>query len=126
MLPLLQAIGDGKDHAFEDVVRRLQHSCGLTRAERLDQLSDGRSRFYNRAEFAKKYLSEAGLLIRARRYVRITAAGRKVLQTPPSMINKQFLDCYPGFRKYMARSQPKPKGGARRLGKRSSTRAAST
>src|SRR5438477_11866867 len=102
MRPLLEALDDGREHFFRDIVNQLQPEFQLSTGERAQQITMGRSRVYNRVEFAKKYLFEAGLLARHGRFISATPTGKKELQKPPKIFKKVFLMAFPCFRHYFA------------------------
>src|SRR2546423_15675089 len=87
MLPLLQALADGREQAIADVRDALAARLGLTDTDRNELLPSGKQAvFDNRVGWAKTYLEKAGLLGTGRRGVcQITAARQDVLtpKRPP-------------------------------------------
>lgn len=107
MLPLLRISADGKEHRISDVIGRLAEEFGLTDEERQITIPSGNEpKFNNKTHWAKTYLSQAGLLELTRRaHFRITDRGRGVLSANPEKIDNKFLDQFPEFRSFKARSR---------------------
>ncbi len=101
-LPLLLIANDEHEHTQGDVLDRLARDLRLTDADRRELLPSGRkTRFDDRASWAKTYLQRAGLLESPRRGVfRITERGRQVLRNPPARIDIAFLSQFPEFRQF--------------------------
>src|SRR5687768_7403833 len=89
MLPLLEALADGKDHQLRAITAALADRFGLTETERKELLpSKSQPVIANRVAWAKTYLKKAGLLAQpGRGVVRITEEGRAVLAKRPSRID---------------------------------------
>jgi restriction system protein len=106
MFPLLQAAADGRAHRLTDFTEALADHFHLTTEEVTARpASGGALVFSNRLQWAKTYLTQAGLLEPVSRGVfRITEAGQQVLAEPPAKIDVKFLDRYPTFRDFMERS----------------------
>src|SRR4051794_15881888 len=102
MLPLLTACADGEPRRLAEVIDGLANHFQLTPDERAQQLTSGKTLlFYSRIQWAKTYLSQAGLLESAGRGIfRITAEGTKVLADPPTKIDVRYLDQYLSFRAF--------------------------
>ena len=109
MLPLVESLADGQEHIMRDLTKQLADRFRLTEQERQEMLQCGQQTiFSNRVAWAKAHLKAAGLLenpLRGR--VHISAPGRKVLDEKPQMINMRFLKQFPGYRDFIAKSQPK-------------------
>jgi restriction system protein len=115
MLPVL-TITTNEEVRFGDVVDRLADQLGLTPEDRGELLQSGRQTvFNNRVHWAKTYLAKAGLLESTRRgHFRTTPRGQQVLASRPSRIDVSFLDQFPEFQEFKARSrasQTKPVTG---------------
>lgn len=106
MLPLLRFAADGIEHSMSDAREELAEEFALTPEERAELLPSGRvRRFDNRVAWAKVYLTRGGLLISERRaHFAIAPRGREVLVTPPARIDISFLEQFPEFREFRARS----------------------
>ena len=92
MLPLLQTASDGREHDLAFVTDRLAKIFNVSAKERDDRYRNGQSKFGNRVQWAKKYLTEARLLTATKRACfTISAHGRRVLQRQPAAIDKKFL-----------------------------------
>ena len=112
MLPVLDAVSDGNEHLFRDLVESLALKFGLTPEERKQLLPSGRyPTFDNRVGWAKTYLKKAGLVAQAKRsYLSITDRGLEVLSSKPISINMKFLEKFPeyiSFRDNQAQELPK-------------------
>jgi restriction system protein len=99
MLPLLNVLADRQEHAMREVTTLLSDQFHLTEEERgLASAVSGQGVMYNRTAWAKTYLKRAGLIEQARRgFFKISTAGEKVLESPPSLINIKFLEQFPEF-----------------------------
>lgn len=107
MRPLLAVAGDGSVHRMRDVVETLADEFSLTHDERKKLLPSGKqSVFNNRANWAKTYLKQAGLLQFPRRgYFQITEPGLRVLGSGKD-INNEFLMQFQDFRDFKNRKAP--------------------
>jgi restriction system protein len=99
MLPLLDAVKDGEEHLFRDLVEFLASKFNLSPEERKHLLPSGRyPTFDNRVGWAKTYLKKAGLLSQSRRsYISITDRGVEVLVSKPMSINMKYLEKFPEY-----------------------------
>ena len=106
MLPLLRFAADKREHSTREAIEQLANHFGLTEDERKELLpSGGQATFDNRLGWARTYMRKAGLLDAPRRgYFRITDRGLEVLATNPEAINVKFLEQYPEFREFRAKS----------------------
>jgi restriction system protein len=106
MLPLLEALADGKDYQLRAVTTVLADRFGLSEDERRELLpSKSQSVIANRVAWAKTYLKKAGLLSQpGRGLVRITEEGWAVLAKKPARIDNEFLRGYPSFTEFFDRS----------------------
>ncbi len=102
MLPLLELLGDEREHRFVDVVEALADEFALSEEERSQMLPSGRDRLVrNRVGWARTYLGKAGLLGAARRgFLQITDRGREVLASDPGRVDMKFLERFPEFRQF--------------------------
>jgi restriction system protein len=98
MLPVLRQAASGEVR-IGDVVDRLAKELELSPEDAAEILPSGKqTRFANRTHWAKSYLGKAGLVeLTGRGKFRISARGRKVLESPPSAINIKFLEQFPEF-----------------------------
>ena len=89
MLPVLKQAAAGEVR-IGDVVERLAKELELLPEDAAEILPSGKqTRFANRTHWAKSYLGKAGLVeLTGRGKFRISARGQKVLESPPSAINK--------------------------------------
>jgi restriction system protein len=106
MLPLLRALGDGKDHRARDVISKLASEFELTDAELGEMLPSGRAPvFANRVHWARMFLKAAGLVENpARGVFRITARGKTELGHPPARIDIRYLYKFAEFAEWRRRS----------------------
>ncbi len=109
MLPMIEALADGRERTMRELTDLLADRFGLTEDERREVLPSGQqSVFSNRVAWAKSHLKAAGLLenpLRGR--VRISDSGRKVLAKPPQAINIRFLRQFPSYCEFIGKAQPK-------------------
>lgn len=114
MLPLLQLAAQGPETTIQDAREQLAASFGLTDEDQEQLLPSGRQRtFSNRVSWAGSYLRRAGLLkSTGRGRFGITDEGRAVVAAPPPRITIGFLERYPSFQEFRARSsKPDPGPG---------------
>jgi len=115
MLPLLEALADGRERAPRELVDPLADRFGLTEEERQTSMPNGRKAvFFYRLEWSRTALKKAGLVEDpARGQVRITGLGRSVLAEKPPAINDRFLiGRFHSYREWMRRSKPSSNGDA--------------
>ncbi|MFT9016162.1 MAG: restriction endonuclease [Acetobacter sp.] len=101
MLPVLPLATSGEQRVA-DAAERIADDLGLSPDEREEMLPSGRQRLlYNRIQWAKFYLSKAGLLASPKRGRFIaTDAGRALLAASPERIGVDELKNYEGFREF--------------------------
>lgn len=106
MLPVLQYVSDGKEHPLKEITASMAESFKLSAEEREQRIPSGQSTYIqNRTGWAKTYLKKAGLLALPKRgLVQITDRGREVLSKNPERIDGAFLDQFPEFQDFQARS----------------------
>lgn len=106
MRPVLQLAEKGEIRISE-VVELLADEFALSLDERAQTMaSSGQTVLYNRAQWAKTYLKQAGLLeITRRAYFRITERGHEALSSGPERIDIAYLDQFPDFRKFRERKK---------------------
>lgn len=106
MLPVLKHAANGEIRISE-LVPQLADDFGLTQDERDQTLpSSGQSVLYNRAQWAKTYLKQAGLLQPTKRaHFQISERGLQVLKSPPVRIDIPFLEQFPEFRAFRDRGK---------------------
>jgi len=99
MLPLLEIIGDKKEHTIQEMRDSLAKYFNLTEEEKSELLSKSKhQRFNNRVGWARTYLKKAELLVYTQKgYFKITDRGLTVLQEKPSKINIKYLKRFPEF-----------------------------
>ena len=99
MLPLLELLGDGKDHSNAEISGMLAQRFELSEENLQAMLPSGQTRvFTNRLAWAKAHLKKAGLLESPQRGVsRISDQGKSVLAQRPGKINIAFLKQLPGM-----------------------------
>ncbi|MFM8273477.1 MAG: restriction endonuclease [Gemmata sp.] len=103
MLPLLESLVDGKEHAMRDVTAALADRFHLTDAERQEKLPSGQQTVIsNRVAWAKAHLKGAGLVENPTRgLVRLAELGRTVVGQKPAVVNCRFLKQYPTYLKFI-------------------------
>jgi restriction system protein len=92
MLPLLQAIKDGKEYRFKEVIDIFATKFGLTEQEKNELLPSGQAfLFPNRVGWARTYLKKAGLISApGRGIISITNRGQKTLSENLPEINVKY------------------------------------
>ena len=101
MLPILQLLADGKDHAMRDVTSAIISQLGLTAEEIAEKLPSGQQTVIgNRIAWAKAHLKMAELVQSpSRGIVRITKTGETLLKQKPERIDLRLLKTYPAYLK---------------------------
>ena len=105
MLPLLQFLGDGKEHSTSECAGAMASFFNLTEEEK--ETTDDRNIpvYRSRMGWAKTYMKNAGLVENNKKGIYlITGEGRKVLVEHPSKIDRNYLLKYPSFREFQKRS----------------------
>lgn len=97
MLPVLEALGDGREHPTKDLVQLMADRFRLSAEERQQLLPSGRQTVIaNRTHWAVTYLAKTGLVARPRRgWARIGERGRQVLAERPERIDLKYLERFP-------------------------------
>lgn len=113
MLPVLQAVSDGKVHAVSGIRDAVAQALSLSEDDLKEQVPSGKQTiFLNRVNWAITYMTHAGLLTRPQRaHHAITERGREALSSGLNRITVEYLRKYPefvDFRAGRARSQPAP------------------
>ncbi|MBS1066549.1 restriction endonuclease [Gluconobacter kondonii] len=103
MLPVLRLAAAGEQRVA-DAAERIADDLGLSPDEREEMLPSGRQRLlYNRIQWAKFYLSKAGLVASPQRGRFIaTDAGRALLASNPARIGVSELKDYEDFREFFS------------------------
>lgn len=106
MRPVLESASGGERN-IADVVDELSDKFGLLPEERLELLPSGKqARMANRVHWARSYLKQAGL-VRAtgRGRFEITDSGREALKSGPDRITMKYLEKFPSYLEFQARSK---------------------
>ena len=106
MGPVLRLAAE-QELKISDTLVRLADEFGLSPDERAELLpSSGQTVLYNRAQWAKTYLKQAGLVEPTRRgYVQITERGKAVLANQETKIDNRLLKTFPEFQTFQARGK---------------------
>jgi restriction system protein len=107
MLPLLEALADGREHLVRDIREVIATTLGLGSAEREALLPSGKQPIFdNRLGWAKTYLAKAGLVLSVRRGVyQITDRGRTVLASKPARLDVAYLAKFPEFEDFHRKAE---------------------
>lgn len=99
MLPLLQALSDGKVYTNRELIDDLAQYFKVTDLEKKELLPSGQQYiFNNRVGWAGTYLKKAGLIESNERGTqKISSKGLGVLSKKPQKINVAFLEQFPEF-----------------------------
>jgi restriction system protein len=105
MLPVLRLAAASETRIAECAVK-IANEFHLSDADVAELLPSGKqTRFKNRLNWAKSYLGQAGLIETTKRgYFRATQAGRDVLQSGVAKIDKPYLERFPSYLEFKARS----------------------
>jgi restriction system protein len=116
MLPLLKSLDDGQQHHTSDLSARMEDEFKLSDADREQLLPSGTQRtIVNRVHWAVSYMVQAALIVRTGRgQVAITSRGREVLAEGVERVDIKYMNRFPEFLEFRARSQPKA-GGATQI-----------
>jgi restriction system protein len=111
MLPLLKLVSDGKEYSLREIIERLAEEFNLSEEERNEFLPSGRQRIFdNRINWAKTYLSKAGLLESPKRgYIKISKVGKQFLADNTyldKLTNKDLMQ-FESFREFISRGNKK-------------------
>lgn len=124
MLPLLQLLSGGEERRFGDLVPILEEQFQLDSDERSQMLPSGRiTTFRSRLHWAATYLAHSEILVRpARGWLQITQRGSRVLVDQPKNIDVSFLNQFPEFVQWRAKSG----ANVERISKNASTKSVSS
>lgn len=105
MLPVLRLAAEGETRIAE-CATKIAVQFGLSDADIGELLPSGKqTRFKNRLNWAKSYLGQAGLIETTKRgYFRATKPGLEVLNSGVTKIDRSYLDQFPSYLEFKARS----------------------
>lgn len=105
MLPVLRLAAASETRIAECAVK-IANEFHLNDADVAELLPSGKqTRFKNRLNWAKSYLGQAGLIETTKRgYFHATQAGRDVLQSGVAKIDRNYLERFPSYLEFKARS----------------------
>jgi restriction system protein len=105
MLPVLRLAAASETRVAE-CAQKIADEFQLSESDVAELLPSGRqTRFKNRLNWAKSYLGQAGLIeVTKRGYFRATQSGRDVLQSGVTKIDRGYLERFPGYLEFRARS----------------------
>ena len=103
--PLLQLMGDKKEHQVRDMYSDLAMHFSLSEADMAEEYPSGNGIIYkDRISWAYTYLLKAGLIERVRRSVYfITPQGLEVLAENPEPLDTKYLLRFPAFKEFHTR-----------------------
>jgi restriction system protein len=113
MLPILQLLADGREHANREVLERLADKFGLTEQEKKELLPSGQDFvFRNRVAWARTHMKAAGLIDNPKRgnFV-ITKAGKDLLAKRLEKVDLRLLQTYDTYQAFRTRHKEKDKPG---------------
>lgn len=106
MLPLLKYISDGNLYNNRQCEEALAKEFGLSDEEINQKLQSGKKIFYDRLNWAKTYLKNAGLIEFPKRgQFNITERGISLLKENISYLDSKYLERYKEFNEYLGRSK---------------------
>lgn len=99
LLPLLQFVQDGEEHALKDAVQSIENQFNLTDEERSQLLPSGHQRtIVNRAGWARTHLMKAEMIEYPRRgFMQLTKRGKEVLLKNPTTLTTEDLGKFPEY-----------------------------
>ena len=97
MLPLLKFLSDEKEKNYSEITSYLSKHFNLNSEDLELEKPSGGNLFYNRIGWAKKYLTQAGILNKQIGKFKISNRGLDVLKEKPSMIDRKFLRKFEEF-----------------------------
>lgn len=102
MYPLLELLGDGKEHSLQEAYEHLAKVFKLSDGEKKETLPSGQLVYKNRISWARTYLNKAGLIKNVRRGIFvITPKGMEVLGDPKIQnIDTNFLMQFDEFQHF--------------------------
>lgn len=114
MLPLLQILGDGKEHSLQEIIAGIVQHFGLTEEEQQELLPSGNQKIINnRISWAGTYLKKANLVSSPRRATFcITEEGQTLLATNPEKITISLLKRRPEFQEWHTASSTREEGNS--------------
>jgi restriction system protein len=112
MLPLLDALADGREHLVRELRDTVAVRLGLGTGEREALLPSGKQPIFdNRFGWAKFYLQKAGVLVASRRGVyQITERGRSVVASKPPRVDVPYLMRFPEFAEFRRKGENEAEG----------------
>lgn len=107
MLPLLEALEDGRAQSMGDITLLLSRRFKLTEEDLRKELPSGQQTvFGNRVGWARTYLKKAGLLgSPSRGMVRISSSGKNLLAKRPPRIDNSLLMQFDSFREFRTKAK---------------------
>lgn len=109
MLPVLEAVRDGKIHKSLEIRHFVAAALSLTEADLAEMLPSRKSVFTTRCAWARKYLTEAGLLTRPQHgRFKITRRGLETLRAGVDTITSTYLYQFPEFKEFRNRWRNRP------------------
>ena len=104
--PVLDQYADGAEGRAQDLSDVVAARLQLSAADLEETIPSGEPRFLNRLYWAHSYLKQAGLLESPRRGIyRMSPLGHEVKNRLPEQINIKWLEQFPAFQDFRARSQ---------------------
>src|SRR3954467_5798408 len=107
MLPLLRYVGKIGVTPTRDAIEGLGIEMGLSDADKMELLDSGtQTRWANRVSWAASYLFQAKILQRPKKgTIEVTDRGREILKSPPEKITVKWLNQFPEFQEFQAKSK---------------------
>jgi restriction system protein len=99
MLPILQHASDGREHSSREAIDAVAAVFQLSDEQRTELLPSGQQPILdNRANWARFYMTKAGLLMATRRgFHKITERGLQIVQRNPQRIDNVLLNQFQEF-----------------------------
>ena len=102
LLPVLEALADGKGLRYVDVRTRLTESLRLTRDDTREmEPSDRYTKLQHHSYWATQHLLRAGLVMPVQRGVfRLTDEGERLLKDPPPRLDLEYVRTLPAYQRW--------------------------
>ena len=98
---VIRCLGDEKTHTSKELYEYCATAFKLSEKDKAEKTSSGQSRFLNRVQWARTYLSKAGLIESPKRaHFRLTKDGKTALKTGPDCVTLEYLRQFKSFNNF--------------------------
>ena len=104
MPEIIRCLGDGSVHAIKELSDYCATALKLSKEDRAETIPSGYSKYVNRVNWAKTYLSKAGLIESSKRGLfGLTNEGKKALKNGPEHVTLEYLRQFDSFNEFQGR-----------------------